>query len=161
MNNIKEVAEGRLAIKNDGTLEELREALVKCFLEDPMVSRGQHSFYRKNNGNSSWGAYHQLDTPHISVKDLLEWTPVRGEMVLVRFNNESEWRPRIFVVNIEGAINSCFFVDKGHEDQFNKGEPFRVIHWDYMKRKEESVTEMTIEQLEDKYSITNLKIVKR
>lgn len=155
--NIKEVAEGRLAIHNDGTVEELREAMKLCFPEDKTIPSGNTEFYECFTVGV-WYACSAPNLPTISVKHLIEWTPVRGDVVLVRYNDSSEWESRIFVVNIEGAINSCFCVDSCSENEFNKGKPFRIIHWRKMKRKE--VTEMTIEQLEKKYGITNLKIIK-
>tara|TARA_R100001244_G_scaffold101776_2_gene75887 strand:+ start:2877 stop:3371 length:495 start_codon:yes stop_codon:yes gene_type:complete len=161
--NIKEVAEGRLAIKNDSTVKELREVVKLCFPTDIFKASGCNEFYFKHADEENVGEWDSSDTtnfPTISVKDLLEWTPVRGEVVMVSVN-KTDYHTRIFVAYIEGSEYPNHCVNKDDGTRFLKGDSFNSTKWRYMKRKEEDpVTEMTIEQLEEKYSITNLKIIK-
>lgn len=85
--NIEDLAQGRCAVKNDGTLEELREVLSKAFPDAPKTF-GSSKFYLKSPLSKTWASGDTLaGLPAQSVKDFL-----RHDLVEERhshYNNEN------------------------------------------------------------------------
>jgi len=75
MNNhlIKQLQEGKIAVHNDGTLEELRKVLQYAFPEDPFnkMTNGIAKYYQANN-NHFWRGTDKTDLPSYSVKEFLK-----------------------------------------------------------------------------------------
>lgn len=71
MYTIKDLSEGKCAVINDGTLEELNLVLKMAF-KDARASSGSFIFYSKSSSFSGdWGARKDLSLPTQSVKDFL------------------------------------------------------------------------------------------
>lgn len=71
---IKDLSEGRCAVENDGTLDELKEVLSKAFPNDASSSviKGCHKFYYKSEiSKSIWFFSDTTNLPTQSVKDFL------------------------------------------------------------------------------------------
>lgn len=71
--NIEDLAQGRCAVKNDGTLEELREALNRAFPDDKAKVSGCYKYYEKDKYQTRnfWTCDSETDLPTQSVKDFL------------------------------------------------------------------------------------------
>lgn len=68
---IEDLAAGRCAVKNDGTLEELKEVLKLAFPSDKTNTNGTCTFYHKISGGSSWVTSNNTNIPTQSVKDFI------------------------------------------------------------------------------------------
>lgn len=170
MYTIKDLVEGRVAVINDGTLEELEKILKAAFPNDPITPSGCHKYYFKNTyTHKFWlSAEWVMNMNTQSVKDFLKqieepWIPKRGDRVLVSGNDGIE-RERIFLTKIEGSKYPYVVVNKYQEDRFENGESFDTISYQNMKPLSTSQpqTELTMEEIAEKFGIdvNNLKIVK-
>jgi len=139
---IKQLRNGKVAAKNDGTLEQLRELLTLMFPKNeccfPVESvMGSHKFYHLSvHTKDSWGCSDQTDLPTQSVKDFLEseWTPKMGDVVLVRESEYAEWVKRIFVAKRDGFPKPFITVVYGYEPSFVEGDGFLANTWAEMKQ---------------------------
>ena len=116
-----------VAIENDGTIEQMDEALRLIFPKDDYrISTGMLLGIKKSRffaarllDNKYWDYLDKTDLPTQSVKDFLEWKPVRGEMVLVGQGEE-----RIFLAEIKGALQPYVVVFSGYEKRYRDGLSF-------------------------------------
>lgn len=70
--SIEDLAQGRCAVKNDGSPDELRKVLRKAFPYDPTSAGGSANFYFKAPlSENSWFCDASTDLPTQSVKDFL------------------------------------------------------------------------------------------
>ena len=87
MYTIKDLSEGRVAVRNDGTLEELVEVLALAFPHDKYTIWGSNEFYfRKLESPTEWWSgqqRHLCGQPVQSAKDFLikevAWEPTSEE----------------------------------------------------------------------------------
>jgi len=148
---IEDARNREVAIENDGTIEQMDEALRLIFSEDPCCKLSKLSsfiktsrfFYAGFGNNRLWDYSNKTNLPTQSVKDFLtpEWKPVRGEMVLVLDTDLQKWEPKIFIAEITGDKKPFLCVLNGHEDEFNGGFGFYIARWSQMKRIETPETE--------------------
>lgn len=152
---IEDLRNGKCAVKNDGTLEELDKVLRKAFPEDieRLCYIGSpdriYCCHRKKHNSNQWiqcYEWEKIDLPTQSVKDFLSFSPKRGDVVLVRNREGQEWKPLVLASEIKGAIFSIACVVSGHEDKFNNGEEFAVMLWKQMKPLEQP-EEMTLKEV--------------
>ncbi len=141
---IEDLRNGKCAVKNDGTLEELKEVLSKAFPSDSMPAGNDDVYYYIGFGNE-WGSDSNINLPTQSVKDFLSFSPKRGDKVLVRYSDDCDWEPRIFLTEIEGDIAPFYCVNVTSEQEFNSNEAFRSVGWQQMKPLEPQ--EMTLKQV--------------
>jgi len=59
--------------------------------------------------------------------------PTVGERILVWNKYEDDVTERIFLLNLDGASIPIITVAEGHEDFYEKGEPFAFSNWRYWK----------------------------
>lgn len=72
---IEDLLEGRCAVINDGTIEELREVVCKAFPNDEMLCNGMAVYYFRNVKNpKNWISYNTTALPIQSVRDFLPKT---------------------------------------------------------------------------------------
>ncbi len=69
---IKDFIEGKCAIKNDGTIEELRTVLSIAFPEDNLFTNGKNTFYFKMNDYYVWQSSNNTEIPYQSVKKFID-----------------------------------------------------------------------------------------
>ena len=69
---IKQLREGTIAIKNDGTIDELNKVLRYAFPNDASVSRGFTKYYFVSENKNYWSLYETTDLPSHSVKEFLK-----------------------------------------------------------------------------------------
>lgn len=68
---IEDLAQGKCAVINDGTLEELREVLKLAFPDDKAKVKGTHEYYIKHDTDIEWTGTMHTRLPTQSVKDFL------------------------------------------------------------------------------------------
>ena len=70
---IQKVKDGKVAILNDGNINQLSEVLCWCFPNDMSMLAGTYKFYRaKNNSYELWTTNNDNNIPIVSVKDFYE-----------------------------------------------------------------------------------------
>ena len=69
---IKQLREGTIAIKNDGTLEELNKVLRYAFPNDVSVSKGFTKYYFVSEDKNYWSLHDTTYLPSHSVKEFLK-----------------------------------------------------------------------------------------
>lgn len=170
MYTIKDLSEGRVAVINDGTVEELNKVLKEAFPDDYDHASGIDVYYYKSPYTKGhWRSCRDnLVKPIQSVKDFLsqlEFKPKRGDRVLVS-NEGMSWVERIYLCTIEGAKEPTICVKGGCEYAFSENMDFQITSGKMMKPlpKEEPIvkTELTMQQIADKFGIEvdNLQIIK-
>ena len=166
MYTIKDLSNGKCAIINDGTIEQLKEVLHMAFPLDRGVVGGNGKIYMASTSNPSfWNSYNNTNLPTQSVKDFLQPQLKRGDYVYISdisithaLSNKTK---RIFIAYIEGARTPYICVDITDEENFKTNKPFSVTGWKYaVKVPEVKQVEMSIKEIEEKLGITNLKIIK-
>lgn len=83
--SIEDLAQGRCAVINDGSLEELREVLRRAFPDDTASVEGTHFYYEKDPFGRNWTCGSGTRLPTQSVKDFLHDFKV-GDLVTWRLN---------------------------------------------------------------------------
>ena len=69
---IKQLREGTIALKNDGTLEDLKKVLWYAFPEDKTNSEGTFKYYYKRPYYNEWGCSDIINALTHSVKEFLK-----------------------------------------------------------------------------------------
>lgn len=77
-----------------------------------------------------------------------KFPPKRGDWVLVG-NEYPPKKKRIFLAEIEGAVQPYMCVEGNHEPKFQSGEPFDTTAWRYISPYPEPLT-FTIQEAEQK-----------
>ena len=168
MFTIEDLKQGRCAVINDGTLEELREVLRLAFPDSILdVSGGCRHYFLDNKLKNEeeiyvWDLDKDTNLPTQSVKDFLTKELKRGDLVWVSDRDPNERDDQlIFLTKVVGAKYPFICVEESDEICFNDGEVFDTIHYRYATKVEEpKEVVMTIEEIEKALNIKNLKIVK-
>ena len=165
MFTIEDLKQGRCAVINDGTLEELREVLKLAFPNDSLEVVG-FSNYRLFSASTlergKW-AYRTIeDLPTQSVKDFLTKELKRGDLVWVSDNDPDKRDTKaIYITKAEGANYPYITVAKSDEDNYHAGNRFAIGEYLYATKVEEpKEVEMSVAEIERALNIKNLKIVK-
>lgn len=96
---IKDLSEGRCAVINNGTRDEIKKVMRLAFPQSYITIYGDAAmYYRDGSKYSEWDCS-STNLPKQSVKDFLEeeWEPKWGEEVEVVDTNENSWVRRIFL----------------------------------------------------------------
>jgi hypothetical protein len=85
----------------------------------------------------------------------------RGERVLVRDRDDSEWYESIFITKIDGAVYPYIVVASDYKDNFINGKEFVTSEYKQCK-KLATEKELTMQEIADKFgiNINDLKIKK-
>lgn len=162
---IKDLAEGKCAVKNDGTVEELKKVLKAAFPFAERTVQGNGRLYYKL-GSKSWNSTFETKLPAQSVKDFLEELekpelPKRGDRILVS-NDNNKWYDKIFVTFIPGAVYPICCVLGDNEEKFYNNEPFMTNEWEFWKPiPEKKVLEVTLEDVAKQFEVDEVKIVEK
>lgn len=166
---IKDLAEGRCAVKNDGTVEELNKVLKAAFGDTIPLAVGDCPFYCKYNSLSGlWKAINDgwTEMSTQSVKDFLEELeklelPKRGDRILVS-QGDNNWYDRIFLTSVDGALYPIICVNGSGEECFTSGNSFSITTWRYWKPLPKKETlEVTLEDVAKKFGVDEVKIVEK
>ena len=168
MFTIEDLKQGRCAVINDGTLEELREVLRSALPDSILDVAGGCRYYfldkklKNEDGVYIWDLDKNTNLPTQSVKDFLNKELKRGDLVWVSDNDPDERDLQlIFLTKVDGARYPFICVKESDEICFNDGEVFDTIHYRYATKVEEPKEVcMTVEEIEKALNIKNLKIVK-
>ena len=168
MFTIEDLKQGRCAVINDGTLEELREVLRLAFPDSILDVAGgcRYYFLDKKLKNEDeiyvWDLDNNTNLPTKSVKDFLTKELKRGDLVWVSDNDPDKRATKaIYITKAEGANYPYITVAKSDEDNYHAGNIFATGEYLYATKVEEpKEVEMTIEEIEKALNIKNLKIVK-
>ena len=163
MFTIEDLKQGRCAVINDSTLEELREVLRSAFPNDKCVVENSIGYkYFSAKDENYWDCWNQITLPKQSVKDFLYKDLKRGDLIWVSDNDPDERDLQlIFLTKVDGAKYPFICVEEGDEICFNDGEVFDAIHYRYATKVEEPKEIcMTVAEIERALNIKNLKIVK-
>ena len=155
MYTIKDLAEGRCAVKNDGTLDELREVIRKAFPESNYQLLGQMTYYKSSKTKGEWVGinYIQDELPTQSVKKFLQLEFKRGEIVLVTDDINSNWNNRIYLTTIPELAYPYVCVEGGQEKKYKAGTCRATTSWKYIQKTEEEKVELTLEDISEKTGI--------
>lgn len=158
---IKDLSEGRCAVKNDGTVEELNKVLRAAFPKD-VQSYGACRFYHKGE-SCNWVGFDNIENFQ-SVKDFLAELekpefPKKGDRILVS-NNGITWSESIFLTYAKAPYIPVICVAEGDEDDFESGCGVNTTKWTYWKPLPEKKTiKVTKKEIAEKYGVDEIEII--
>ena len=139
---IQKVKDGKVAILNDGTVEQLKEVLLACFpLETCIVNPIFKYFYAGLEKKGNWYCHIQTNLPTVSVKEFYEDEFVWGEQVRINYNN-AYWV-------------KCFYVGKNplKENEHIVLSDSNNLHFSNLLYKLPLKTKLTHQMIADKFDI--------
>ena len=144
---IQDLANGKCAVENNGTPEQLRVVLKVAFPKDDAVPTGRGKFYFKY-GDRYWADSDITNIPTQSVADFLEPEFVWGEEVEVEYK-EGEWAKMLFIAK---SLTGNEFICERLDGYFDK---YKTI------RKLPTKTKLTMQEIAYKFGVEvdNLEIV--
>lgn len=147
---IEDLRNGKCAVKNDGTLEELREVLRLAFPKDDCNLSGTAIFYFKNfKSTGEWDCTSNIALPIQSVKDFLEPQFTRGDIVEVS-NHAEGWERRIYLTTVEGAYLPHVVVNVADEEKYTEGDQFGITTFRKIREVgKEKIVELTMEDISE------------
>jgi hypothetical protein len=165
---IKQLREGTIALKNDGTLEDLREVLKYAFPNDKTKSSGNRKYYFKHDfAEYAWDWGNKTDLPSHSVKEFLKPENEYPKVMKVSYkpieNIEDFKNARTRVVFIEKCGKFIAWLDA---DTIEKSENITsTVYWDYavdldwQPKEETKPLKLTMEQIAEKFNAKKIEIV--
>ena len=164
---IKQLREGTIALKNDGTLDELNKVLKYAFPNDASESKGIANYYFAGLNKDYWTLEDTTNLPTCSVKEFLK--------------PESEY-PKVMKVSMfpiktkeqfENAKTRVVFMEKcGKYIAWNRAETLEEAEettitndWDYavdldwQPEEETKPLKLTMEQIAEKFNAEKIEIV--
>lgn len=156
MYTIKDITEGKCAVINDGTFEELETVLKKAFPDAKYKLLGKMTYYRLSKTKDEWlGINHIHDfLPTQSVKDFLKPLFKAGENVWVRNHENGKWENRIYIGTFDKLYNKYVCVATGSEQNFKNILYTGIVGWKYIQKiEEEKIVELTLQEISEKLGI--------
>ena len=131
---IEDLANGKCAVKNDGTLEQLREVLGKAFPKDDADVKDYNEKYEYYylDINGLWSHDVSTHLPTQSVADFLEPQFKRGDRVLVS-NDGNAWEERIYLYTIDNSKTPYIVVHHWDNKNYKEGDKFHLSSYSYIK----------------------------
>ena len=164
---IKQLREGTIALKNDGTLEDLKKVLGYAFPEDITNSEGTFKFYYKRPYYHEWGCSDIINAPTHSVKEFLK--PENEYPKVMKVSGKPIKTKEVF----KNAITRVVFMEKCGKfiawldaDTIEKSENITsTITWNYavdldwQPEEEKKPLKLTMEQIAEKFNAEKIEIV--
>ena len=164
---IKQLREGTIALKNDGTLEELNKVLRYAFPCERSSSTGILKYYFAGLNKDYWTLEDTTDLPTHSVKEFLK--PESEYPKLMRVSNI----PIKTKEDLHYTINRVVFIEKnnkfiawGKATTLEEAEyETEVFTWDYaveldwQPEEEIKPLKLTMEQIAEKFNAEKIEIV--
>ena len=164
---IKKLREGTIALKNDGTLDELNKVLKYAFPNDPSESKGIANYYFAGLNKDYWTLEDTINLPTHSVKEFLkpenEYPKVMKVSMLPIKTKE----------DLDYTINRVVFMKKNNKfivwgvaTTFEKAEyETETFAWNYavdldwQPEEEKKPLKLTMEQIAEKFNAEKIEIV--
>ena len=164
---IKQLREGTIALKNDGTLEDLREVLKYAFPEDITNSEGNYKYYYKRPYYNEWGCSDIINSQTHSVKEFLK--PDNEYPKVMKVSNQ----PIKTKEDFKNANKRVVFMEKCGKfitwydaDTIEKSENITsTVSWNYavdldwQPEEETKPLKLTMEQIAQKFNAEKIEIV--
>ena len=164
---IKQLREGTIALKNDGTLEDLKKVLGYAFPEDITNSEGTFKFYYKRPYYNEWGCSDIINAPTHSVKEFLK--PENEYPKVMKVSNKQIETLKDF----ENANTRVVFMEKCGKfiawldaDTIEKSENVTstavwnyAVDLDWQPEEETKPLKLTMEQIAEKFNAEKIEIV--
>lgn len=164
---IKQLREGTIAVKNDGTLDELNKVLRYAFPNDVSVSKGFTKYYFVSEDKNYWSLHDTTNLPSHSVKEFL-----KPENEYPKVMKVSE-KPIKTKEEFKNAITRVVFMKKN--DRFiawTKAETIEhseyeiethawnyAVDLDWQPEEETKPLKLTMEQIAQKFNAEKIEIV--
>ena len=164
---IKQLREGTIALKNDGTLEELKNVLGYAFPEDKTNLEGTRKYYYKIHYCNEWGCSDIINAPTHSVKEFLKPENEYPKVMKVS-NNPIETLEDFKYANTRVVfIEKCGkFIAWLNEDTIEKSENVTsttawnyAVDLDWQPEEEIKPLKLTMEQIAEKFNVEKIEIV--
>ena len=164
---IKQLREGTIALKNDGTLEELEKVLQYAFPND-LYSRGQYTYYQAHEFlNRQWYPKLETNLPSHSVKEFLKPENEYPKVMKVSY------KPIKSKEDFKNASTRVVFMEKYGKfiawldaDTIEKSENITsTVSWNYavdldwQPEEETKPLKLTMEQIAQKFNAEKIEIV--
>ena len=164
---IKQLREGIIALKNDGTLDELKNVLGYAFPEDITNLEGTRKYYYKRTYYNEWGCSDIINAPTHSVKEFLKPENEYPKVMKVSFfpiNTKKEFeKANTRVVFMEKCGK---FISWSDVDTIEKSENVTsTVVWNYavdldwQPEEEKKPLKLTMEQIAEKFNAERIEIV--
>lgn len=153
MYTIEDLRNGKCAVRNDGTLEELKKVLDLAFPLDGWIVEGLNKYYFASGYEGTWAgcSEHYNHLPSQSVKDFLNIEEFKcGDEVEISIGGE--WRSGFIYI----ANHPKSRLKELHIVMADKTGTFKVV---YDVRKPHPKTELTHEQIAEKFGIDVDKLI--
>ena len=164
---IKQLREGTIALKNDGTLDELNKVLRYAFPNDVSVSKGFTKYYFVSEDKNYWSLHDTTNLPSYSVKEFLK--PENEYPKVMKVSN----KPIETLKDFENANTRVVFMEKLNrflawrdsstiEQSKNQTEVYTwnyAVDLDWQPEEETKPLKLTIEQIAQKFKAEKIEIV--
>ena len=164
---IKQLREGTIALKNDGTLEELNKVLIYAFPYERSMSKGVAKYYFAGLNKDYWTLNDEADLPTHSVKEFLKPENKYPKVMKVSY------KPIENIEDFKNASTRIVFMEKCGKfiawldaDTIEKAENITsAVSWNYAvdldwKPEEETKPlKLTMEQIAEKFNAEKIEIV--
>ena len=164
---IKQLREGTIALKNDGTLDELNKVLIYAFPNDVPSSKGYCKYYFVSEDKNYWSFNDTTDLPLHSVKEFLK--PENEYPKVMKVSNN----PIETLEEFKNANTRVVFMEKCGKfiawydaDTIEKSENITsTVSWNYavdldwQPEEETKPLKLTMEQIAEKFNAERIEIV--
>ena len=164
---IKQLREGTIALKNDGTLEELREVLQYAFPKEMTNPQGVLNYYYKRPYHDEWIGIDYTHLPSHSVKEFLKPENEYPKVMKVsRFpiNTKEDFKNASTRVVFMEKRNRFLAWHNSRTLEQSKNET-KVFTWNYavdldwQPEEETKPLKLTMEQIAQKFNAEKIEIV--
>ena len=164
---IKQLREGTIALKNDGTLDELNKVLKYAFPNEPSESKGIANYYFAGLNKDYWTLEDTINLPTHSVKEFLKPESEYPKVMKVSCT------PIETLKDFENAKTRVVFMEKkdifiawrkattleGAEYETNVVTWNYAVDLDWKPEEEIKPLKLTMEQIAEKFNAEKIEIV--
>ena len=164
---LKQLREGNIALKNDGTLDELNKVLQYAFPNDYTKSNGNRKYYFKHDDENIWMWGEKTDLPTHSVKEFLKPESEYPKVMRVSCNPIKTKEDLYYTINrVVFMEKNNKFIAWGKATTLEEAEyETEVFTWDYavdldwQPEEETKPLKLTMEQIAKKFNAEKIEIV--
>ena len=164
---IKQLREGTIALKNDGTLDELNKVLKYAFPNEPSESKGIANYYFAGLNKDYWTLEDTTNLPTCSVKEFLKPEseyPKVMKVSMFPIKTKEEFREALTrVVFMEKCGKFIAWLDVNTIEK-SENVTYTAV-WDYavdldwQPEEETKPLKLTMEQIAEKFNAEKIEIV--